>query len=314
MQRDRERIQWPQGESVSRLGLGTWAFGGHGWGLVNEEACKEAVRVALRAGVNLFDTADIYGLGRAERLLGQVLAGRRDAFVSTKVGLRSAPGGGTRRDATPEHIADGLHGSLQRLGLHRIPLYFLHWPDPGVPLEETWNALKALRGQGLVGYLGASNVGIAEMQAIHATFGLAAIQAPFSLLRPAESLDLIRAARALGIRVMAYDVLGKGLLSGRFSRDHRFAPDDVRLRDPQFRGERLSKNLQVVEAVCELARKRSKTPAQVAIRWVLDSGMVDHALVGCKTPEQFEENAGAMGWQLRPADVDALTEAATSAK
>jgi aryl-alcohol dehydrogenase-like predicted oxidoreductase len=293
--------------TVSRVGFGGWAIGGHGWGPVRDEESIAAVRAALDAGITFFDTADVYGFGHSETVLAQALGERRhDVVIATKFGVTWDAQGHVGRDASPAYLRRAVEESLRRLRLDCIPLYHLHWPDPATPVADTMRALLDLVDEGKIRYVGCSNLPpeLAAEAGRHAP--LASLQYPFSILGKGSVEAMLPTLERSPAGFVAYDTLAKGLLAGKFSSSSSFGPDDVRSRDPRFRGREYEENLKRVEVLRGIARRLGKTPAQVAVRWVLDHPFVSVALVGCKTAAQARENAGASGWRLPPAEFQEL--------
>jgi aryl-alcohol dehydrogenase-like predicted oxidoreductase len=268
----------------------------------------EAIRQALEAGINFFDTADVYGFGRSEELLGHVLAGREeDVVVATKCGVTWDESGNIGRDASPAYVRKALDASLKRLKMESIPLYQVHWPDPCTPVSETIAALKECQREGKIGEIGCSNFSADELREACVHGGVASLQSAYSLIDRDVEGDILTACRELGLGFIAYGPLARGLLSGKYKAGSRFSEDDSRNRDDNFRGESFARNLQLVEELEAVAESYHRTPAQVAIKWVLENKGVDSALTGIKNPAQLMENIGALGWNLSPEDHVNLT-------
>lgn len=276
---------------VSRIGVGCWAMGGHGWGGADETAAIEAIRAALDCGVTLFDTADVYGLGVAEEILAKGLGARRHGvIVSTKFGVTWDAEGRTGRDCSPAYLAHALEASLRRLRLERIPLYFIHWPDPATPLEATLEALAGLQRQGKIGVVGCSNFPPASLRDALAYGVIEVVQGPYNLL--SEDDTVLRVCREANVAFIAFDVLAKGLLTGRFKAGDTFPEMHVRSRDPNFQGERYLANLRAVDELRATAAGTGKTAAQSAIQAVLATPGVACALTGVTRRAQVIENVG----------------------
>jgi myo-inositol catabolism protein IolS len=296
------------GRRVSRLGFGGWAIGGHGWGEIEDAVSAEAIRRARSLGITLFDTADVYGFGRSEQVLGAALGDdRRDVTIISKFGVIWDEGGVRGRDLSPAHGRRALDASLTRLRLRTIPIYLMHWPDGRTPLRETLRFLCEARKEGKIGAFGCSNFSTEQVAEAVRLGGPEVMEAPFSLLRAPSTLPLMGLARASGLSTIAFDVLAKGLLTGKFDPAAGIPPDHVRSRDPEFHGPRLRRNLRLVEELREVGARYGKTPGQVAIRWVLDHPLVTAAIVGMRTPAQVEENVGALGWRLDTEDFESLS-------
>jgi aryl-alcohol dehydrogenase-like predicted oxidoreductase len=286
------------GLRVSRVGFGCEPLGGTDWGAVDAREAEGAVRRALELGINLFDTADAYGLGRSEEALSAALGERRhDVVIVSKFGIawEHQPGGRARtwKDASPRRVAEALEGSLRRLRVDRLPVYLVHWPDPATPLEDTLEALARCVEQGKVGCVGLSNFGAADVRHAHRVLPLAAVEAEYSLLSRGAEAELLPACAGLGIGVLAYGALAQGLLTGKYGADARFGPDDRRHRLPGFRGAALERGLAAAAALAGAGRESGATPAQLAVRWVLDHPAVTSVVVGAKSARQVEANASA---------------------
>jgi aryl-alcohol dehydrogenase-like predicted oxidoreductase len=288
---------------VSPLALGCEPLGGTDWGAFDLAEAERAVARSAELGVNVFDTADVYGLGRSEEVLSRALGARRhDVVIVTKFGVnwRTEPGSPRARtffDATPGRVREALENSLRRLRIDRVPLYLVHWPDPDTPVEATMEALARCREEGKVAEVGVSNFPPALVERAHAVLPLAALELQYSLLDRAAEQDLLPLAGRLGIGVLAYGPLAQGMLSGKYGRASRFGADDRRHRLPHFAGERLEEAVAVVERLREEAERLGRTPAQLALRWVLEHPAVRCAIAGAKSPGQVEGNLGALGWE-----------------
>lgn len=289
---------------VSRVGFGGWAIGGHGWGTVEDYDSIRAIRKAYDLGVNFYDTADIYGFGHSEEILCKALGeDRRKVLIATKFGMAWNENGAIWRDASAKRVVEALEGSLRRLQLDCITLYQIHWPDQNTPLEETMEALKKCQEAGKIKHIGCSNFTaelITRAQQVHR---LESVQAPYSIIDRGIEEALLSCCERFEMGVVAYNPLAQGLLSGKFGPEARFGKDDVRSRSKYFQPGEFEKNLNAVERLRKTARQYGKTPAQVALRWVLHHPLVTCVIPGIKRPEQIEENAGAaMGWELAGQD------------
>jgi len=293
---------------VSKIGFGTWQFGGD-WSGLDRDAAIAAVRRARELGINFFDTAQAYGFGAAEKLLAEALApelsGSRDEVVlATKGGLRRE-GDRLLRDASPDWLRRGLEESLEHLRTDHVDLYQLHWPDPGTPIAATARALDDFVREGLIRYVGVSNFDEEQMRAFEAIRPLDALQPPYSMLRRGIEARVLPYCRRQGIGVLAYGVLAHGLLTGRYGADARFPEGDWRHGSAVFEGEALRRNVQVVDRLGRIADGLSCTVAQLAVSWALANADVDVAIVGARTPDHIEGTAAAADLRL---DVDTLAE------
>ncbi len=293
---------------VSRIGLGTWAIGGWMWGGADDAASVATLRCAIERGINLIDTAPVYGFGHAEEMVGQALQGIRDqAVIATKAGLEWA-GEGVRRNSSPARIRREVEDSLRRLRTDRIDLYQIHWPDPLVPIEDTARMLQDLQREGKILAVGVSNYSPAQMDAFRAVLPLASVQPPYNLFERAIEDDVLPYARRHKLAVLAYGALCRGLLSGRMTVDTTFGSDDLRSGDPKFRRPRFDQYVHATKELAAFARiRRDKSVLALAIRWVLDSGPTI-ALWGARRPDQLEGVDEAFGWHLTDIEMAEINE------
>jgi len=300
------------GLEVSRIAFGTWQIGGE-WGAFDADAAAEAVRHAHDLGVNFFDTAQAYGSGASEALLGKALRSQlardRDSIViATKGGI--APGEQRPRDAGRDRLRKGVEESLRALELDHIDLYQVHWPDPDTPAEETAGALQELVDEGKIRHAGVSNYDAAQLEEFDRTRPVETLQPPYHLFRRAAESDALPYARAHDIGVLAYSPLGSGLLTGTLTPESTFADDDWRSQSSAFQGESLKRNLDAVAELAEFARARNATVSQVALAWVLAQEGVHVAIVGARRAKHIEASLAAADLELSADDlsqVEAIT-------
>src|SRR6267378_2325190 len=299
------------GRPLSRIILGCEPLGGTDWGPADTKLAAAAVEEAVAWGITAFDVADVYGLGRAEHLLGDTLGGRTSALlVMTKGGVRGWPSGEARArtaaDGSGAYLRQAVEASLERLHMDTIPLYFLHRPDPNKPIEESVEALAELVRAGLLGAIGLSNAGPAEVRRAHAVHPLAAVQFEYNLLKRDAETDLIPICRELGIAAFAHGPLAQGLLTGKYSRDSRFGSDDRRHRLPLFAEFANGDHDQALERLRAVAEKRRASLAQLALRWVLDHAEIAAVIAGAKDDGQVRENVGSLDLRLNAGDRELL--------
>ena len=298
------------GKTVSRIGLGTWAIGGLDWGAVPDNDAVATILDALERGINLIDTAPIYGHGRAEELIGRAIRqhGRRDDFyIATKCGLDWDTGTpGVFSNSTRGRLRQELEDSLRRLNTGHIDLYQVHWPDPLAPVEETAALLAEFQQEGKVGALGVSNFSVVQMTAFRSVTQLASNQPPYNLFEREIDTGVLPWCANNHVAVLAYSSLCRSLLGGRLTRGTIFPEGDIRAVDPKFQEPRFSQYLQAVEQLGAFAHNRyGKSVLELAARWVLDRPGVTVALWGAKRPEQLDAISGVVGWKL---DESAMTE------
>ncbi|WP_304413273.1 aldo/keto reductase [Achromobacter sp. DH1f] len=293
---------------MSRIGLGTWAIGGWMWGGADDAASVATLRGAIERGINLIDTAPVYGFGHAEEMVGQALQGIRDqAVIATKAGLEWA-GEGVRRNSSPARIRREVEDSLRRLRTDRIDLYQIHWPDPQVPIEDTARTLQDLQREGKILAVGVSNYSPEQMDQFRAVLPLASVQPPYNLFERAIEADVLPYAREHQLAVLAYGALCRGLLSGRMTVDTTFGSDDLRSNDPKFRRPRFDQYVRATKELEAFARIRhDKSVLALAIRWVLDSGPTI-ALWGARRPDQLNGVDDAFGWHLTDTEMAEINE------
>jgi aryl-alcohol dehydrogenase-like predicted oxidoreductase len=308
----RTRTLGINGPVITEVGLGAWAIGGpwlFGWGAVDDDESVRTIHRAMDLGVNWIDTAAVYGLGHSEEVVAKAVAGRRgEALVATKCGLVWDDAGQVRRCSRPESIRREAEASLRRLRTSIIDLYQIHWPDPDVPMAESWGAMVRLREEGLVRWIGVSNYSLAEIQACHALHPVQSLQPQYSLLRRGLEDDLLPWCGKAGVGIIAHSPMASGLLSGSFDRS-RLAPDDWRHKGNFFQEPVVSRVLELVERLRPMATRHRKIVGQLAVAWVLRRPEVTAAIVGARHPEQVDFNVRSSGWWLsleELAEVDRL--------
>ena len=297
------------GLEVSRIAFGTWQLGGD-WGGFDELRAVDAIRHARELGITLFDTAQAYGFGASEGLLGRVLVNelgrnRDELVIATKGGLRMTDGGMVR-DSSPAWLRRGVEDSLRALGLDHVDIYQVHWPDPDVPFEESAGELQALVDEGKIRHVGVSNFDVTEMAEFSRTRPVETLQPPYHLFRRDIEADVLPYAREHDIGVLVYGPLAHGLLAGALDAHTRFAPDDWRAHSPMFQGDVYSRNLATVRALDRFARERGHTVAQVAVAWTLAHPAVHVAIVGARSPDHIAESVEALDVELDADDRDEI--------
>ena len=303
------------GTNVSAIGFGCWEIGGT-YGAIEEARFHAAVHGAIDAGVTCFDTAEAYGMGVSEQILGRVLGSRRgEVTIVTKcgVGYPEMPKG---RDSSRARIMASIDASLRRLGTDHVDAYLIHWPDPNTPFEETMRALDDLVRAGKTRLIGVSNFTKAQIEACMKLRRIDVVQYAWNMFDRRMRSEIFPYCAANGIGVMAYGSLAYGMLTGTFTRDTTFDETDWRSRRGTlgtlnlfrtlFGPDHFGRNLAAIEDLRPLAAKYGKTLPQFALRWTLSNPVISTALVGFRAPEEVAENVGALGWEISAADMTAI--------
>ena len=307
----------------SRLGFGCCPLGGHGWGATDMVDAGYAIDKAIDNGVTLFDTADVYGLGESEERLGRALGARRkNVLIATKFGVRR-DGDKTYHDNSASWLDEALDASLRRLGTEWIDIYQVHYLDQKTPPDELLQALEVKRRAGKIRHYGLSNANdfLLDRASAAATRdqnpdqGLVSFQSEYSLLRREHEPAIKDIQQELNLLFWSWGSLAQGMLTGKYDDDTRFTEHDRRSRTEyvSFHGDRRDHSLRVVGVVREIAEARQKTPAQVAIRWIIDQlGGGACVLTGIKSVKQLDDNLGAFGWKLAPDELERLNSASSA--
>jgi len=294
----------PDRLAVSAIGLGCMGMSEF-YGTGDEQESIEVIHRALHAGCNFLDTADAYGPFTNERLVGRAITGRRDEVVlATKFGNeRRADGSFVGVNGRPGYVRAACDASLQRLGTDHIDLYHQHRVDPTVPIEETVGAMADLVRAGKVGHLGLSEAAPGTIRRAHAVHPITALETEYSLWSRDPEDEILPTTRELGIGFVAYSPLGRGFLTGRWRRPEDIPAGDFRHDNPRFQGENFQRNLDVVAKVRQIAEEKGRTPAQLALAWVLAQGPDIVPIPGTKRVRYLEENLGAPDVTLTPDDL-----------
>jgi aryl-alcohol dehydrogenase-like predicted oxidoreductase len=294
----------------SRIALGTWAIGGWMWGGTDEKESIRTIHAAFDQGVNLIDTAPVYGFGHSEEIVGKALRqyGRRESIIlATKVGL-DWTNGKIERNSAPQRILQEFEDSLRRLQTDYIDIYQVHWPDPLVPVEETAATLRELYEQGKIRAIGVSNYSPEEMARFIAVSPLHTIQPPYNLFEREIERDVLPFALGRGLTTLTYGALCRGLLSGAMRTDRQFAKDDMRkTTDPKFQTPHFAEYINAMNKLDRFARENyGKRVIHLAVRWLLDQLGVGVALWGARRPEQVAPIRDVVGWSLGESDFAAI--------
>jgi aryl-alcohol dehydrogenase-like predicted oxidoreductase len=300
---------------VSAIAFGSWQLGGE-WGQFDERDAIAAIRQARELGVNLFDTAQGYGFGASERLLGRALrdelANQRDEVVlATKGGLRMTDEG-LVRDSSPAWLRSGVDASLEALGIEHIDIYQVHWPDPKVPFAETAGALQQLVDEGKIRHVGVSNHDASEMAEFAETRPVETLQPPYDLFRRDIEAEILPYCRDHDIGVLVYGALAHGLLTGAMDDSTTFAADDWRSAAPFFKGEDFHRNLKVVRELKRFAEDGlGVSVSRLAIAWTLANPAVQVTIVGARHPDHIADSVAAAGLTLSEADLERIERITT---
>lgn len=298
------------GIKVSAIGLGLMSMSGI-YGNANDEESIRVIHYALDKGINLLDSADMYGWGHNEELLGRALRGRRDGvLVATKFGQVKLPDGRQGVDGSPAYVMRACDASLRRLGIEVIDLYYQHRVDPNVQIEETVGAMKRLVEAGKVRAIGLSEAGPGTIRRAHKIHPIAAVQNEYSLLYRVEGEETLQTTRELGIAFVAYAPLGRSMLTGSVKGKADLPDGDRRLAHPRFQGESLDRNVKIVKRLEEMAAEKKCTPAQLVLAWLLAQGEDIVPIPGTKRRQRVDENLDALEVKLSAAEVKRIADIA----
>lgn len=299
-----------QGPEISVVGYGAWEAGGDMWGPnPTEDQVVGAIHAAIDAGMTWVDTAEVYGSGTSERLVGKALQGRReDVLVFTKV----APAGSGTGFRAPE-VKQAIRGSLERLDMDYVDLYQLHWPSQGVPVEETWGAMAEIQDEGLARHIGVSNFDWPLLERCLAIRHVDSVQNQLSLINRHDTTGFLEKVHDAGVGYLAYSPLGLGILTGAISKDHEFHPGDFRgapgsSRPQQFRPENIERILNQVDRLRPIAERVGTSVSTLALRWVIEQRGVTGAIAGSRNPDHVRSNAEAGDLKLDEAALGEIDE------
>ncbi|MFN1146277.1 aldo/keto reductase [Serratia liquefaciens] len=304
-----QRKLGPTGPLVSALGLGCMGMSDFYSTAHDEQEAIATLHRALELGVTLLDTADMYGPHTNEQLIGKAIKGKRQqVFLATKFGIVRDPANPAARGVSsrPEYISRSVEGSLKRLGVEMIDLYYQHRVDPEVPIEEVVGTMADLISEGKIRYIGLSEASVATLERAHKVHPITALQTEYSLWTRDAEQGVLAACERLGIGFVPYSPLGRGFLTGAIQRPEDLDADDFRRSNPRFQGENFARNLALVEKVTELAKQKGVAPSQLALAWVLAQGEHIVPIPGTKRRRYLEENIAAAELTLSAAELAAI--------
>ncbi|WP_275553912.1 aldo/keto reductase [Mixta sp. Marseille-Q2659] len=298
---------------VSALGLGCMGMSEF-YGPRDDDASLRVLEQAVASGINFFDTADMYGPYHNEEIIGRFLASHRQQIkIATKFGIVRQPGEYHRRiDNSADYIRRSCEGSLRRLGVEQIDLYYVHRLDTATPVEETMEALAQLVRAGKIAHIGLCEVSAATLRRAHTVHPVTAVQTEYSLWTREVENSVLPACRELGIALVAYSPLGRGFLTGRFQQTATFAAGDFRASLPRFQADNLEKNRSLVEIIAKMTAEKACTPAQLTLAWLLAQGDNIVPIPGTCNPKHLQENAAALTLKLTSNEVQSLRDAVTA--
>ena len=290
--------------------MGCWPIAGMTTPGVIEEQSIATIRACFELGINHLDTAYMYGAnGESERLIAEALGSRRDEMIiATKGGFHWGPDGSQTHDASPATLRQECEESLRRLNTDRVELYYLHAPDPKVPVAESAGELSRLKDEGKALAIGASNLSLEQIEQFAAECPIAAFQPPYNMLQRGIERDTLPWCREHGVSVLVYWPLMKGLFAGKIH-PGALAERDNRRKYPQYQGEEFQKNMELVERLRSIADEAGHSVAELAINWILRQPGITSAVCGARRPEQIRENAGGSDWELSAAQLAAIEQA-----
>lgn len=298
---------------LSELTFGCEPLGGTDWGEVDINEIRKAINFAFDYGINVFDVADVYGLGNAELELKKALGNKiKEAFIITKFGVRWHSNNDigrarTFKDSSPKYMFQALEASLRRLELDTIPLYLVHWPDNDTNLDDTIEALEKVKSEGKIMNYGVSNF-FNFNETLFKKYNISAFQGPLNLIDFDRSINVFNSAKNAEVKTFSYGALAQGLLTGKFDKSTKFNQNDRRSRLPHFQSSQWQMNTKVLAGLNTVATNKGKSISQIAIRWVLDNCEIDSVIIGAKNIEQVKSNIETLNFVLSEDEINLLNE------
>jgi aryl-alcohol dehydrogenase-like predicted oxidoreductase len=293
---------------ISCVGFGCAPIGGYDYGKVDDSESIKAILTAIDHGINFFDTADVYGFGHSEEILGKALSlSKQDIIVATKFGINWDSDGKTWRDLSPKRVMDAVDNSLRRLKRDFVDLYQAHWPEKNTKTEDTFAVLMNCQKQGKIRYIGCSNYDLSALYEMRNIYRIESLQNPYNLLNRTIENNLLEYCKINRISFIAYSALARGFLSGKYGENCMFSGTDTRVKSKYFSNEYDDKKSLIISELKKIALNNEKTLSQIAIRWILDNLSVDCALVGLKNVEQVNDVVDSCGWKLSADDYERLS-------
>lgn len=295
---------------ISVISLGTWVFGGDVFGKTEEKDCIEAVHTAIEGGINLIDTAPIYGYGASEKIVAKAIKGKRDKIIlATKCGLKGK-GANITVDLSANFIKQEIENSLKRLEVDYIDIYQCHWPDVNTPIEETMAQMRKLKEQGKIKYIGVSNYSLDLLKKASQIADIATLQNHYSLLERSIEKDILPYCREKGIGILTYGSLGGGILSGKYEKEPQFKSSDARSFFYKFyKGENFKQSQKIIDILKDISARVKKPVCQIALNWIRQKQAILSAIAGARNAEQAKMNAASADWDLLKEDIKLLDTA-----
>jgi aryl-alcohol dehydrogenase-like predicted oxidoreductase len=299
---------------LSKLTFGCEPLGGTDWGKIDIPEIRKSIEFAFDNGINVFDVADVYGLGNAEIELSKALGLKiKDVFIITKFGVRwdyneNGNRASTYKDSSPKYMVQALESSLSRLRLDCIPLYLIHWPDNNTKLDETIESLEKVKSEGKILNYGISNFFNFKIESLFTKYKISAFQGPLNLIDFKRAINVFNSAKKVGVTTFSYGPLAQGLLTGKFNQFTKFEIDDRRSRLPHFQSEEWDMNNKILEVLSSISSNYNKSISQIAIRWVIDNCSIDSVITGAKNISQVRSNLETLDFILEKNDIELLNK------